>query len=169
MSVLDIKSWQLFIILVAPLLAVNQFEADQFLEIEIGLSLLTYFFIYSWYALLGLELSSTLSKKFTLSRFVLLFSCFYVFLSLTLSKLSVFAPVNSIGDAPWYVLLILIVFFLSYGYIIFFVGNLLIRYAGNELNSKLGKAGIAWVFILLFVFPIGVWFIQPILNEKEGQ
>jgi hypothetical protein len=83
--------------------------------------------------------------------------------------LSVFAPVNSIGDAPWYVLLILIVFFLSYGYIIFFVGSLLISYAGNELNSKLGKAGIAWIFILLFVFPIGVWFIQPILNEKEGQ
>jgi len=157
---LKAKAWHIFsmflgIMIISPILTLN-------LHLPFGLSRffmpLQMLFILVWLYVLGTQLYSIgpeiVPSKIGLFKGSIILTAVFLYLFIFLY----FGPEMT----SWPAILLAILINLGFIYSIFFVAKAIV-YA--EFREKSGFQNVGMVIILIWLFPIGVWFIQPRLQK----
>jgi hypothetical protein len=170
------KHWQIFLLFVAifaigelPMLGYAASSAsspegfaEAFVVVEIvtAVSALCYLlWLWSMGSFLNSLLSPGLRLKTGVFLFTLMFTSIYVF-----GFMMLFQNVNSIGFAVIIPLLLFAAFCMFYNF--YFVSKSLVI---AETGKGATFSEYAGEFLLLWFYPIGIWFIQPRINRLYAQ
>ena len=147
----SLKNWQIFLIIVFPLLVSGLFD-DEFIKdlIKGGFFIV----LVAYYLLIGDFLNQLNSGR---SKWFFTFNCFFMIIFYFLSALKI-----GLGNE---VLVIGLAIYFGFSYI----------YVADELAIGLRKAEGKEVsnfkqapdFLLFFLWPIGIWILQPRINKLE--
>lgn len=172
---LKLRAWQLFVILVglpfcfsallvSPLISSNQVNAEVLFTV-VPLFVLVYGgIIFLWFWALGVGLNELIPEKIRprakFFKFGVMYSAAYMVLFQTVFLLSVNG--HKIDDLlPIVALMHLFAMYCMF-YSIHFISKNLVT---HEQQREVEFESYSVVFFLLWLFPIGVWFIQPRLNK----
>ena len=165
---LRLKHWQIFIILTCMMI-VSIFVAESGLKIgnfdSIQLSIMVrvigVIILFLWYLILGLSLNKVIDNpyKFKSGLFIIaIIFCAFGYSNMNLqaifSENYIVPNFVSMLSTPLTLLGLIYVFY-----------NLPISLKSLEINRKAGFSDCVLDMILLFVFPVGIWIIQPRLNK----
>jgi len=166
--ILKLKHWQLFIVLMAfmtlyCLSAVRILSFDNFSSIELktifGLTGQTLFFF--WVLLIGLSLNQIRDNPHHFSKVIFIISVLFCILGYGELHLSgLLSDGSSIREA-----ISLILSPLTFLGIIYSFKNVSQSLRSIESGEKATFRNYILDAILIFMFPIGIWFIQPRLNR----
>ena len=160
--ILRLKSWQLFLILLFIPVILSFFHLEYFSDIlTIILTILigsAYFF---WLLAIGLMLPKKLDKSITIPSKS--FKFHFIGIILVIVLLLFFVSNNIL---PKDYAGIIIIPSLYYFYAIFIIFRYVSKVIASVELKRLAKApDYMGYFMLIWFFPIGVWFIQPKLNK----
>lgn len=166
--ILKLKHWQVFIglmtLMVLPfLLADSNLGLDNFSSIELKTTFVVIgqIVFFSWVLLLGLSLNEIKENPHHFSKILLVISvlcCILGYGDLQLRSLS--ADGSSINETISFFLTLLTFFGLIYTF-----KNVSQSLKSIEIGEKAKFKDYILDAILIFMFPIGIWFIQPRLNR----
>lgn len=167
-SILRLKHWQLFVVLCSTYIVSIVFELDLFsigrvvaLQISVYLSVITLIFFFSWIIVIGIYLNKIPGNPHHFRTPVLIFAvlCGMIsYIELNIERLE-----NEGLYFPNYFSLLLPLFAL------FGISYTFYNVPKSLKSIELGRKAMfsEWIIdaLLLFAFPIGIWFIQPRLNK----
>ena len=167
-SIFKLKHWQLFIVLCTTYIVSIVFELNLFsiarvvaLQISVYLSVITLIFFFSWIIVTGIYLNNIPNNPHHFRMPVLIFAVLCAMISyieLNFERLE-----NEGLYSPNYFSMLLPLFAL------FGISYTFYNVPKSLKSIELGREAVfsEWIFdaLLLFAFPIGVWFIQPRLNK----
>jgi hypothetical protein len=150
--ILRAKAWQVFLILVLPMVINNFFNGT----VHTVISILNMFFYLGWL----LIVATTLSEKLKLNTTIYIICVFCVILGFSLSALLVnpgetvhFSGIPALG-----VMSVLMAFL----YVVSFTAKVLVS---QEKHRNILIKECLFESFLFFFFFIGVWFLQPRINK----
>ena len=175
--ILRAKHWQIFIVvffipsllIVVGLLCYNFYGSltSLFYMIPTGLAL-SQIVIYAWLWIVGKTISDNVEgqKLFkTLIKIpcfvILLILFFWLFLTLRIS-FGFFSTANILFASLFVILPVQFVFVVSLIYCFYFVARSLKQF---ETKQKPKFEEFFKEFILILIFPVGIWFLQPRINR----
>lgn len=166
--IFTIKNWQLFLFLCTTyVLGIllwsgnNEILGSKTLYFSVGFSVLTLILFFGWVFLLGISLNAIEGNAYKFNKWILLIASFLgmlIYIELNLSRLGnesfQFPNFFSILIAPLGMFGILYTFY-----------NVPKSLKTLELGRKANLAEFILDSLLMFAFPIGIWFIQPRVNK----
>jgi hypothetical protein len=158
-KLLAIKHWLLFAIMFVPSIIVEVFDLTGFwyLIAESWTMFLYFFWLYS----IGINLSrNNLKSKFG----VILFKAAFIFSIIVLVFSSFYDSPLDLDTFPVWLISVLIGVMVSTVYLIFFAAQNLVRF---EIDRDISNSGIFLTFCAFWFFPIGIFFVQPRLNQVQ--
>ncbi len=160
MILLKLPAWQLFILIFA-LLFFSATLADHVLKII--LDLIAYFFIFFWYLFVGKEINERLPDEKRKPDLFFQINCFYMLAFFSLS--AIMADSYSGEDMPVYILLLVLYLAFSFIYVVGFLTQTFKSMQSVFYSRKSPEYSSELVFIFFVVFIVGLWFVQPKINE----
>ncbi|MEQ6121137.1 hypothetical protein [Reichenbachiella sp. MALMAid0571] len=158
MFILKTTSWQIFLMVFLPLMIsaiVTDFLIGSILEI------ISYNILFGWFLLVGKNLNEQLNDDEIRPDTFFIINCFY---------LIVFSSIASImnngreSEMPMIVLLLTVYFAFAFFYVVYFTAQSFLSM--QEIKSrKSSQYSDQLVFLYFFIFIVGIWFIQPRINE----
>ena len=157
-----IKHWALFALLVGPALAASFFsEPGQISSLEISANIIASIVYFSWiWAINRYTSTDNMVRRETLFKICFVF-VFTYFLGYNSYLLLVGAP-QAFLPSYWIDGLILTS-------MVYCLARTSKGLKSFELNRPASPNEYFWYLLLLFVFPIGVWVLQPKINKLEVQ
>lgn len=131
--------------------------------------------LYAWMYAIGTKLHAKagLYKKFTntIFRYLVLIPvislvigfCFWIWGAIILGMGS-FSMSNTLVSSLTYIIPVQIIFFTSKLYCIYFVSRVI---ASAQRGEVVNFKAFSNTFILIILFPIGIWSVQPAINHLE--
>lgn len=161
MILLRIKSWQLFLAIFTPVVVsdiLDNWASPLLRIISVGV-------LFGWYLLVGKELNEQLQEDEKENDLFFILNCLFVIVFLSL--LSIFGEREELEGSMW-VLLSIFYFLFSFFYIVIFTSRAFL--AVQEIKSeKSAYYNNQMVYLLFFVYIIGIWFFQPRINKYTVQ
>lgn len=119
--------------------------------------------IFGWFLLVGKNLNDELSDGERKPDLLFTINCFYL---ITLSSLSSILNVgnDTEKDMPLFVLVMVIYFVIAFFQVSYFASNAFLS-VQNINPKKPDHYGSQSIFFFFLFFVIGVWFIQPRVNQ----
>ncbi len=166
--IFTIKNWQLFLLLCTTyILGIALWNGDHEIlgiktsYLSVAFSVITLFLFFSWVFLLGISLNSIKGNAHKFNKWVLLIASFlgmFIYIELNLSRLgneSLQMPTSfSMLAGPLGMFGVLYTFY-----------NVPKSLKTLELGRKVTFTEFILDSLLMFAFPIGIWFIQPRINK----
>ena len=72
--------------------------------------------------------------------------------------------VLSFEETPPYVLVVVVYFVFAYFQMLYFISKHIISFLGENVVNEKFRGAIPLFFLLVFV-PVGIWVVQPLLNQ----
>ncbi|MEO9853193.1 MAG: hypothetical protein ABJH72_04390 [Reichenbachiella sp.] len=158
--ILKLRHWQVFLILLLASLTSNfTWENHDLFNLALNtFGLILYFF---WYFVVGLELTEHLPPRVELSRTLFIVNAFVLVFSIIIIVIAFDGHFSSNGFVGF-----LWVAYMMYAMFQFmFYPSKALRTI--ELKSEATIGQYFSYFLLIIFWPIGIWWIQPKLNEIE--
>lgn len=156
MILLKAKSWQLFLLLIIPLIASSLIE-NYWVGIIVDLG--AYALIFGWFLLVGTNLNQHLPPNEKSSDTFFTVNCFYLIVGAFV--LPILGESITGAGMPLYILSLSAYFAFSFFYVVYFTSKSFLAVQGRESNVY--RAEI--VFISFFVFIVGLWILQPRIRK----
>lgn len=153
---LKLKSWQLFLIFICPILLSEIFQFDPFALESSIFSAISLMVILLWFYKVGVFSLRLSHKKTMLFVFRVLFVC-NLLLASVLINLSIYQHF-SIDDYYHLISLLTAIGLVFHFYMMYLV-------AKSLCMNKSTLPSLFKVFYMLWFFPIGIWWLQPKINE----
>lgn len=184
---LKAKHWQLFLLIIGlPMIAQIVFLSSIFINIgaeqpNIG-SAIPFFvlfpilmitmvgILFGWYWSVGAGLQriipDELKMRVSMFRFFLIFPVIYIFLMLGVMGYMITSAMASYAAEPPFIFLLIVPMHLFAMFCIFYCMYFVAKTIKTaELKRKVGFGDYAGEFFLIWFYPIGIWFIQPKVNQ----
>lgn len=155
---LKAQSWQIFLAIFLPLvISIN--TVDYWLSISFGI--LSNSILFAWFLLIGKNLNEQLSDNEKRSDTFFIINCFYLILFLSASLI---LDDDNKGEMPPIVFVMVCYFLFAFLYVVYFTSQsfLLIQRIKTEKRDQLS---FQQVFLSFMIFIVGIWVIQPKLNQ----
>lgn len=145
----SLKNWQIFFIIVFPLI-VSELINDQFINslFKAGFFVI----VVSYFLLIGDFLNRLNNGK---SNWFFVFNCFFMIIFYVLS-------IVEVGIANGIIVMVLSIYF---GFSYIYVADELAVGIRKAEGKEVSNFKQATEFLLFFVWPIGIWFLQPRVNK----
>ncbi len=155
---LKASSYQVFLIIFIPLiLSVNISD----FWISTMFNILGYGMLFAWFLLVGRSLNEQLPDDEKRNDTFFIINCFYLIAFMSLSSI---LNSDKESEMPAFVLLLAVYFVFAFFYVVSFTAQSFLSI--QELKSKKSTHfNSQMVFLYFFIFIVGIWFIQPRLNE----
>lgn len=161
---LNIKSWQLFILIIVPLLAPSFFLGDNLLNTQtLGVILIVWTTIlFSWFLSIGLasnqKLEASLKKSTSIFIGGLVFAALYL-----VATFFWFLPKFIIQNQmlPSWLILCHLIAMIGIFHGLWFASK---QFVTLQKGREITFSEYASTFLMLWFAPIGVWFLQPKVN-----
>ncbi|MEQ8548027.1 MAG: hypothetical protein RIC03_08965 [Cyclobacteriaceae bacterium] len=155
------KHWQIFLLLLFASF-ISRFTWVGYEILNMLFNLFGVLLYMVWYFAIGLELSERLPRKVELPKTMFIINGFVLILSIVLLAMIFDGHFESNG-----ILGFIWIVYLMYAMIQFFF------YPGKalksiELKKEAGIGEYIGYFLLMILWPIGIWWIQPKLNKLEA-
>ena len=155
---LKAPSWQIFLAVFVPL--VLSINIPDF-WISTTLAILAYGVLFGWFLVVGINLNEQLPDEEKKSDILFIINCFYLILFLSISSI---LEDGQESEIPIILLLLVVYFAFAFFHVVSFVSQSFL--ALQELKSrKPTHYSSQSVFLYFFIFIVGIWFIQPRINE----
>lgn len=160
--VLSLKHWQVFLIFLVGSITSNfTWEGRELLTLGFNsVGLIIYFF---WYFAVGLELTEHLPSRVNLSRNLFIFNAFVLLISRAVIEL-VFDGHYSTNELPGFLWILYLMFALFQ--FIFYPSKAL---RSIEIAEEANFSEYIGYFLMILLWPFGIWWIQPKLNKINGR
>ncbi len=159
MMFLKLKSWQLFILMLTPLILST---IDKVYWVTVTIDIIGYILIFGWFLSVGVNLNeSTIDDEKSSDAFFII-NCIYLIIITSLS--SIFSTKQG-GDLemPSYLLFFSTYTVIAYFHVVYFFSKAFI--AAQDVLPLKDRLNWKTVFLLSFIFLVGVWIIQPRINK----
>lgn len=159
MIFLMVRAWHIFLLIVLPVLFSGIINSD----VSQFLALLSYVLVFCWYLFIGKSLNGVLPDKDQKNDTMFLICCFYEILFLCIVTVLTKNDVSDYEEMPISIAIFLLLFVLSFFYIIYFVSQAFYKSNYSFKNSR-ERYGYEVILLFFLIFIVGVWFIQPKIN-----
>ena len=163
-SVLTAKHWQIFLLLIFAMVLGNFTIEGQPLLTGI-LNSIGLLIIISWLLVLGIELYRYLPERIELGNTLFIIKGMFILLSIT----AIMVISNGQGmkfSGSGLVALPIFYFIFAYLHMQFFPGTILKSIESGRTASFVDYVGYG---VLIWIWPIGIWFIQPKINRSVNE
>jgi hypothetical protein len=167
-KILTLKHWQVFLVLgLSYIISIALWDSDFYigsisaLDISVIFGIVTLIFFFLWILTLGLFVNSISENPYRFRKGLLIFSVLSSmtgYVGLNLQRLAI----EGLDIPIWFSTLMAPL--TAFG-IIYTFYNVPKSLKSIELDRKVSFKECIVDTILLFVFPIGIWFIQPRINR----
>lgn len=157
---LKLKHWQLFLMFFVPNIIMSV-AGPSVLIVRIVCGMMVMGVYFGWLYSLGTSLYKKLPKGIVVSQ--LYFKISFLILSLLFFSLVILELSGMLTYDRMIILFLLLIFGYSWAFYIFYFISRALKTV--ELQRPVTYYEYIDIFFLLWFYPIGVWFIQPKLNE----
>jgi len=162
MIILKSESWQIFTILIFPLIIVSILPEEELVLISVSLiSFMTFFF--GWLFLLGFYLNKSLPNFKRKHISLLIISCLFLFLSSTLNIINNILIIEFYEFPEFLKLFMFLVFISAFFYVVNFNSRIIYSIEKQKKNAEFDDYKDIFYFII--ALPIGIWFLQPKIKK----
>jgi hypothetical protein len=160
MIFVKLPAWQLFLLIITPLfLSAN---LSNYL-VKIILDITVYFVIFLWYLFVGREVNDRLPEDKRKSDLFFQINCLYMLVFFSLS--AVMGDSFEGENMPVYILLLVLYLAFSFIYVVGFLAKTFESMQSVFYSRKPPEYSSLSIFFFFLIFIIGLWFIQPKINE----
>jgi len=161
MILLKISSWQFILLFLIPLFISANITSDW---ISICLNLFASILIFSWYLFTGKCLNEQLSDDEKESDVFFIINCFYLMVFTSVSSVLNSGQRGDETEMPLVLLVMAIYFVIAFLYVVYFASKSFLSV--QEIRSRRSTHySYQTVFLFFLIFVVGIWFIQPKMNE----
>lgn len=161
MGILKRRPWEVFLVLITPLIMASAVNEDDYL-LKTGLSIFSYIVIFVWYMIVGSSLNDRLPETEYKSDLLFKINCFYLlgFLSISVILRDGSEPIES--EMPIYIMALFLYYIFAFLYVVYFTASSYIKVLEYEKAPRQKPEIVYLSFLIIF---LGVWVLQPQLKK----